>query len=96
MRIKNFAVKSVGKRSVYAIDSFKDFIKLEEKGNKSPTPQKKMNLSSKLVTRAIMPAKPKNDYPIFKLKKQRYGDGVGFIAKPNNIIPGIIKKPSDS
>jgi hypothetical protein len=75
--------------------TFREF--MEAKGNKHPSPQRRMFLSPSIVTKAVMPSKPTPDHtPIaFKPKPERVGDQVGMVLKPKNIVPGIIKRPSE-
>jgi hypothetical protein len=75
--------------------TFKEF--MEAKGNKHPSPQRRMFLSPSIVTKAVMPAKasPDHDPIMFRPKPQRVGDSVGMVLKPKSTISGVLDRPSN-
>lgn len=73
--------------------NFKNF--LEEKGNPRPTPQRKILPGVKLGCKSVMPSRPVPDPIRFLPSKKRIGSEVALVPKPDNIVPGLIKRPSD-
>lgn len=77
--------------------TFREFLTQEEKGNPRPTPQRRVLPGTKIACKAAMPSRavPDHDPIRFVLKRKRIGPDVALIPKPDNIVSGLIKRPSD-
>lgn len=77
--------------------TFREFLFREEKGNKRPREQRRIMPSLSIGTKPAMPARttPTHEPVRFAPKPQRVGDEFSLVPKPKNLIPGVIKRPSD-
>ena len=79
--------------------TFREFLQLHEgKGNKRPSEQRRVLPSLSLGTKPAMPARtiPNHEPVRFMPKPQRVGDELSLVPKPHNIVPGVIRRPSDN